>query len=63
MDVSNLDIADKDNSMLLLNESIEVLNRERKKKKNTQQQNNKTTKQTTRQNKQTKTIVKAECVN
>lgn len=42
MDVSNLDIADKDNSMLLLNESIEVLNRERK-KKNTQQQNNKTT--------------------
>lgn len=62
MDVSNLDIADKDNSMLLLNESIEVLNRERK-KKNTQQQNNKTTKQTTRQNKQTKTIVKAECVN
>lgn len=45
MDVSNLDIADKDNSMLLLNESIEVLNRERKKKT----PNNKTTKQ---QNKQ-----------
>lgn len=50
MDVSNLDIADKDNSMLLLNESIEVLNRERK-KKNTQQQNNKTNNKTKQTNK------------
>lgn len=31
MDARNLDIADKDNSMLLLNEDIEVLNRESKK--------------------------------
>lgn len=53
MDVSNLDIADKDNSMLLLNESIEVLNRERKKKKHptTKQQNNKTNNKTKQTNK------------